>query len=144
MAPVLFLFLMTALANTLKIVWKQQEIPIVTVMTAANNNLIDGKIFSHTPAMFASKKLTAYEILQCVYVNDGAFPFGTREDLINGMELIYQHFGRFGLDMHIGQGTSESKTECVFFPHPNSANTLTTKTQLPRQLQNNLHQVQPV
>jgi hypothetical protein len=118
MAPVLFLFLVTAFADTLKIVWKQQEIPIVTVMTAANNNLIDGNICSHTRAMFASKKLTAYEILQCLYVDDGAFPFGTREDLINGMELIYQHFRRFGLEMHIGQGTSQSKTECVFFPPP--------------------------
>ena len=70
-------------------------------MTAANNNLIDGNICSHTPAMFASNKLTAYEILQCLYVDDGAFPFGTREDLKNGMELIYQHFRQFGLKMHI-------------------------------------------
>jgi hypothetical protein len=116
MAPVLFLFLMTAFADILEIVWKQQKIPIVTVMTAANNNLIDGRICSHTPVMFTSNNLTAYEILQCLYVNDGAFPFGTREDLINGMEMIYQHFGRFGLEMHIGRGTSESKTECIFFP----------------------------
>jgi len=50
-------------------------------MTAAKNNLIDGKTCSHTPAMFASKKLTAYKILQCLYVDDSTFPFGTREDL---------------------------------------------------------------
>ena len=103
MAPVLFLFLLTAFADTLAIEWKQQEIPTVTVMTAASNNLIDGQICSHTPAMFASKKLTVYEILQFLYIDDGAFPFGTREDLNNGMELIYQHFGWFGLEMHIGQ-----------------------------------------
>jgi hypothetical protein len=66
MAPVLFLFLMTAFAETLKLVWKQMDIPILSVMTAANENLADGKIFSHTPAMFKSKKLTAYEILQCL------------------------------------------------------------------------------
>ena len=118
MAPVLFLFLMTAFANTLEIVWKQQNIPIVTVMTAADNHLADGQLCSHTPAMFASKKLTAYEILQCLYVDDGAFPFSTREYLINGMNLIYHHFGQFGLERHIGQGTSESKTECVFFSPP--------------------------
>ena len=60
-------------------------------MTAANNNIIDGQICSHTPDMFASKskRITAYEILRCLYIDDGAFPFGTREDLINGMELIY-------------------------------------------------------
>jgi hypothetical protein len=52
MAPVLFLFLMTAFAETLKIVWKQQDIPVLSVMTAAGDDLIDGKICSHTPAMF--------------------------------------------------------------------------------------------
>ena len=31
--------------------------------------------------MFALKKLTAYKILQCLYVNDGEFPFDMREEL---------------------------------------------------------------
>ena len=97
MAPVLFLFLMTAFADTLEIVWKQQNIPIVTVVTASDNHLADGQLCSHTPAMFASKKITAYKILQCLYVNDGAFPSGMREDLINGTNQIYHHFGQFGL-----------------------------------------------
>jgi hypothetical protein len=117
MAPVLFLFLMTAFAETLETVWMQQEIPILSVVTARDDNLFDGKICSHTPTMFNSTKLTAYEILQCLYVDDGAFPFGTRGDLEKGMELIYHHFGRFGLEMHIGRGTLTSKTECIFF-HP--------------------------
>ena len=118
MAPVLFLFLMTLFAETLEIVWKDQDIPILSVMTATDEHLAEGKICSHTPEMFKSKKLSSYEILQCLYVDDGAFPFGTREDLQRGMELIYHHFARFGLEMHIGRGSSESKTECVFFPPP--------------------------
>ncbi len=81
MALVLFLFLMTAFAETLELAWKQMDIPILSVMMAANKNLADGKICSHTLAMFRSKTLTAYEILQCLYVDDGAFPFGMREDL---------------------------------------------------------------
>jgi hypothetical protein len=116
MAPVLFLFLMTVFAKTLEIVWKEWDIPILCVMTTANEHIAEGKICSHTPAMFKSKKLTAYEILQCLYVDNGAFPFGTREDLQRGMELIFHHFARFGLEMHIGRGASESKTECVFSP----------------------------
>jgi hypothetical protein len=116
MAPVLFLFLMTAFAKTLEIVWKEWDIPILCLMTTANEHISEGKICSHTPAMFKSKKLTAYEILQCLYVDIGAFPFGTREDLQCGMELIFHHFARFGLEMHIGRGASESKTECVFSP----------------------------
>ena len=118
MAPVLFLFLMTAFAQTLELEWKKSGIPILSVMTAGDEHLADGKICSHTSKMAKSKKLIAYEILQCLYVDDGAFPFGTREDMQRGMELIYHHFARFGLEMHIGRGTSESKTECVFFPPP--------------------------
>ncbi len=34
------------------------------------------------------------------------------------MELIFHHFTRFGLKMHIGQGKTASKTECIFFPPP--------------------------
>jgi hypothetical protein len=102
MAPVLFLFLMTAFAETLEIVWQEQVIPILRVMTTSNDNIIKGIICSHTPTMFTSKTLTAYEILQCLYVDDGAFSFGSREDLKRGMELIFYHFGKFGLEMHIG------------------------------------------
>ena len=60
MAPVLFLFLMTAFAETLELVWKQQGIPILNVMTTADDKLSDGRICSHTPAMFASNSLKAY------------------------------------------------------------------------------------
>jgi hypothetical protein len=64
MAPVLFFFLMTAFAETLVIVWKQQEIPVVSVVTATGENMINGRICSHTPTMFKSKNLTAYKMLQ--------------------------------------------------------------------------------
>jgi len=118
LALVLFLFLMTAFAETLEIVWKQQEIPVVSVVTATGENMINGRLCSHTPTMFKWKNLTAYEILQWLYVVDDAFLFGTRDDLQRGMNLIYHHFGRFGMEMHIGRGTSMSKTECIFFPPP--------------------------
>jgi hypothetical protein len=52
MAPVFFLFLMMAFVETFELVWKQQDIPVLSVMTAAGDDLIDGKICSHTPAMF--------------------------------------------------------------------------------------------
>ncbi len=48
MAPVLFFFLMTAFAETLVIVWKQQEIPVVNVMTATGENKINEKICRST------------------------------------------------------------------------------------------------
>jgi len=122
MAPVLFLFLMTTFAQTLELEWKKLGIPILSVMTAGHEHLADGKICSHTPKMSKSKKLITYKILQCLYVDDGTFPFGKREDLQRGMELIYHHFARFGLEMHIGCGTSESKTECFSPPPHNFSN----------------------
>jgi len=76
--------------------------------TASDKTLVDGRICSHTPAMFTPKNPTSYEILQYLYVDDGAFPFGTWRDLQQWMELIHQHFGRFRLEMHIAQ------TKCVF------------------------------
>ncbi len=68
--------------------------------------------------MFNSTFLSAYEIFQCFYVDDGTFPFDTRDSLSKGMNLVFKHFARFGLEMHIGRNGGESKTECVFFPPP--------------------------
>jgi hypothetical protein len=118
MPPVLFLSLMTAFAETLEIAWKQQGILILNVMTTTDDKLSEGRICSHTPAMFSSSSLNAYEILQCLYIDDIGIPFGTQKDLQKGMELIFHHFSRFGLEMHIGQGKTASKTKCVIFPPP--------------------------
>ena len=118
MAPVLFLFLMTAFAETLELEWKREKIEVVTAMIAADDDIGKGQLCSHTPKMFRSKILRAYEIFQCLYVDDGAFPFDTRESLSRGMTLVYRNFARFGLEMHIGSNGGKSKTECAFFPPP--------------------------
>ena len=39
-----------------------------------------------------------------LYVDDGAFPLEDREQLALGAQLIFDHFKRFGLEMHIGRG----------------------------------------
>jgi hypothetical protein len=51
-------------------------------------------------------------------VDDGAFLLDTQDSLSKGMNLVFKHFARFGLEMHIGRNGGESKTECVFFPPP--------------------------
>ncbi len=92
MAPVLFLFLMTVFAKTLEIVWKQQGIPILNVMMTTDDELSKGRICSHTPEMFSLKSLNAYEVLQCLYVDNIGILFGTRKYLQQGMELIFHRF----------------------------------------------------
>ena len=57
-----------------------------------------GKIRGHLPKDYHSCSLTAVEILQCLYVDDGAFIFLSRADLAKGLELIYKHFAHFGLE----------------------------------------------
>ncbi len=120
MAPILFLFLMSAFAKTLEIKWKNARIAACTVRSVADSKLAAGKgrVQDHSPKEYLSPQLTAVEMLQCLYVNDGAFIFSSREDMACGLALIHKHFARFGLEMHIGQAGAQSKMECVFFPPP--------------------------
>jgi hypothetical protein len=138
MAPVLFLFLMSAAAETLEPAWRQANIEVLTMAHSPDNELNTGCVRGHTPRMYTSCKLTAYEIYQLLYVDDGAFPFSTREALIKGLALVHSHLTRFGLEVHIGRNGAPSKTECVFFPPPqffddipSSGLTLTTDVEEP-------------
>ncbi len=65
-----------------------------------------------------SRVLTAVDIFQCLYVNDGAFIFLSRANMTRGLASVHKHFGRLGLEMHIGRDAAPSKTECIFFPPP--------------------------
>jgi hypothetical protein len=47
---------MTAFAQTLELEWKKLDIPILSVMTAGDEHLADGKICSHTPKMVKHMK----------------------------------------------------------------------------------------
>ena len=75
MALVLFLFLMTVFAETLELEWKCEKIEVVTTMIAANDKIGNGQLCSLIPKMFRSKILSAYKIFQCIFVDDGVFPF---------------------------------------------------------------------
>jgi hypothetical protein len=77
MAPILFLFLMSAAAETLKIEWKQAGIKVHTVAHSSDEDLATGCLRGHTPKMYNSRKLTVYEIFKLLYVDGGAFPFPT-------------------------------------------------------------------
>ena len=44
---------------------------------------------------------TIFELLSVLYVDDGAFTFEDRAQIEKGVELIFSHFTKFGLEMHI-------------------------------------------
>ena len=67
-----------------------------------------------------------------LYNDDGTFAFETRKDMEIGSNLVFQHFNRFGLQMHIGSMSKLSKKECVFSPSPRHLKLPTpTSTSLP-------------
>ena len=69
-----------------------------------------------SPKNFNSGDL--FELIQTLFLDDGAFVFENRDDLIKGVSTIKRVFKYFGLEMHIGRNGEKSKTECVFFPPP--------------------------
>ena len=74
-----------------------------------------GQVLGHKLKMgFAHREI--FEIMQILYLDDGAFVFNSRKDLIKGVNLINSLFKKFGLEMHIGKNNKASKTECIFFP----------------------------
>jgi hypothetical protein len=118
MAPVLFLFLMSVVAETLEAAWKQAAIKGLTVAHTPADGLNTSCVRGHTPRMYTFRKFTAYEICQLLYVDDGAFPFPTHDALIKGLTLMHSYLAHFGLEVHIGRNGDPSKTKCDFFPPP--------------------------
>ncbi len=92
MAPVLFLFLMSAAATTLEVEWHETGIAVLKVVYLSDDELESGCICGHTPCMYNSIRLTPFEIFQLLYVGNGAFPFPDCNALIAGINLIYYHF----------------------------------------------------
>jgi hypothetical protein len=104
MAPVLFLFLMSAFAETLKVALKEAGIDVCAVRLVIEARLTagNGKVRGHSPKEYLAHDLTAAKIFQCLYVDDGTFIFSIRNSLIQGIELVHHHFTQLGLEMHIG------------------------------------------
>ena len=59
-----------------------------------------------------------FKIMQILYLDDGAFIFETRNELIKGVNIINSLFKKFGMEMHVGRNEKASKTECIMFPAP--------------------------
>jgi hypothetical protein len=60
MAFVLFLFLMSAAAETLQVEWRKANIEVLTVAHTQDNKLDTSCVRGRTPRMYTSQKLTAH------------------------------------------------------------------------------------
>jgi hypothetical protein len=111
MAPVLFIYLMNAFAETLSDKWHFNKLNYNWFPESGNGNK-RGRLTGQSPKAMGSK----FDLFYFLYVDDGAMLFDNRKDLEEGTKLIMDHFARFGLEMHVGRGDKASKTECVYFP----------------------------
>ena len=123
MAPVLFLFLMAAFAESLEKVAEVEGWNIIELECPAEEDFANASIRGHRPKNSREfGKGVPFKMSNCLYVDDGAFAFGTRGELQAYLPKIHHHFARFGLEMHIGRTkdgkTTASKTECIFFNPP--------------------------
>ncbi len=95
---------MSAFAEALEAEWKNAKIEVCTVQSYVGKKLKSGEetLQGHLPKEYMARTLTDVEILQCLYVNNGAFIFASCADMTQGLALVYHHFGCLGLEMHIG------------------------------------------
>eukprot|EP00978_Attheya_sp_CCMP212_P040944 scaffold229102_cov58-Attheya_sp.AAC.1 len=112
MAPVLFLFLIQAFAETLEEEWEDADIDIPTFNYHENREKPIGRLVGKRSQSKGSLLL----LNNLLYVDDGAFIFTSRPDMEKAASIIFEHFAKLGLIMHIGTGGKKSKTEAVYYP----------------------------
>jgi exonuclease III len=113
MAPILFVFLMQAFAESLEEKWKTEwgmDSPQYRYMVS--QRVQRGRLLGQDSKAVG----VSFDLLYLLYVDDGAFLFETLEEMTRGANYIHDHFRTFGLKMHIGRDGGKSKTECVYFP----------------------------
>ena len=118
MAPILFLIYMQA---AIELVNAKADYHKLQYKTREDH------LFAGRPIR-TRKDVVSFEVSSSLFADDGAFLFGSREELQKGMNLIFRTFRRLGLTCHVGRSGSKSKTEAMYFPPPRSsyedANTL--------------------
>ena len=116
MALVLFLFIVMLFVKTLEKEWRNADLNMINLRQHMHSPRDVGKLTGHKKKSFEQGTLLA--LFFFLYVDNGVFAFEYRNQLTRGLTLIYHHFTRFGLEMHVGKGKKASKTECVLFPPP--------------------------
>ena len=119
LSPVLFLFAMQAVLESMDKVWPSKK-PELHFLSSA-----DGTPTGHISKRDNATKtdtMRPIDLYNSLFADDAAFIFLTREDLIEGTKCIIDHFRAFGLEVHLGkhekngEKATKSKTEFMHFP----------------------------
>ena len=120
MAGLLFLFLMQAFHEVMTLEFEKNGRELPSVFSPLEDEiLIRGQLTTQPRPERTTGRVT--KVADTLFVDDGAFPFNSREEMGESLPLIKHTFSRFGLLMHVGELKSDgtlipSKTEAVFFP----------------------------
>jgi len=125
MAPVLFLFLLQAFAESTKAAWSREIEPIPTLVCPEPDETIHrGELVN--PKDPRKTKGRVVVIGFTIFVDDTAFVFNSRESMERALPFLQRQFARFGLLMHVGtidpnaktksKRLIPSKTECLWIP----------------------------
>ena len=113
LAAILFLFIIQACLETL-------VLPKLQLYTAAEN--VEGQKGRGVTGMNWRKKggRESFSVWCSLYADDAGNMFDTREEIERGSVLIFEHFAKFGLSVHVGRdldnGGADSKTEAMYVP----------------------------
>ena len=99
MAPVPFLFLMLDFSETLECEWTALGLSKSQFELKENSPRSTGQLVSHRPRTFSSGML--FDLFCMLYVDYGTPVFESRNEIEKGITLLYDHFSRFGLEIHI-------------------------------------------
>ena len=116
LGPILFIYLIQAVATTMDKKWT-----FATPDFRRHGSKKDGQV-KYNPSL--GKKVSIktagekFSFWKSFYVDDAAFVYLSRKDVVDGAKLVQAHFARFGLTVHCGDKRTgaDSKTEAMFFP----------------------------
>ncbi|KAL7502951.1 hypothetical protein ACHAXN_000816 [Cyclotella atomus] len=100
LSPVLFLFIMSAFAESLDDQLILHGIEKTKFKRVSIENFEQGQLISHKPSTYSTGE--EFEPCDIYFVDDGTFLFGDRNILIEAAPVIDGHLARFQLEMHDG------------------------------------------
>jgi len=58
----------------------------------------------------------SFELFISLFEDNCALFFESRADMVTGASYLFNHLRKFGQKMHVGSGTTASKTEAMYYP----------------------------
>jgi hypothetical protein len=102
---------MNAFAKTLSKKWKLKKMEYKWFPQTKSSGNKRGRLTGQSPKAAG----TEFDLFYFLYVDNGAMLFNTREELTEGTQLLFDHFARFELEMHIGnENKNRKRNACTF------------------------------